>query len=106
MSGILNELSLRVSKNEQWRSFLERIDESDKNWKFSLADIHERKYWKHCMGAGEDCLNATSTHESPWFVVPADVRETDRLVVSRIVPYALNGLKMAYPKTPRNAGGN
>src|ERR1035438_6133827 len=90
---------LHLSKDEQRRRFLERIDEPDKNWKFSLADIHERKYWKHYMRAYEDCLTATSTHEAPWFVVPADDKDDARLIVSRIVLDALNGLKMAYPKT-------
>jgi PPK2 family polyphosphate:nucleotide phosphotransferase len=90
---------LHLSKNEQRKRFLERIDEPDKNWKFSLADIHERKYWKHYMHAFEDCLTATSTHEAPWFVVPADDKENARLIVSQIVMDALDGLKMAYPKT-------
>jgi len=90
---------LHLSKNQQRKRFLERIDEPDKNWKFSLADIHERKCWKHYMEAYEDCLNATSTREAPWFVVPADDKEDARLIVSQIVLDALNGLKMAYPKT-------
>jgi PPK2 family polyphosphate:nucleotide phosphotransferase len=90
---------LHLSKNEQRKRFLERIDAPEKNWKFSLADIHERKYWKHYLKAYEDCLNATSTQEAPWFVVPADDKENARLIVSQIVLDALNGLKMAYPKT-------
>ena len=90
---------LHLSKNEQRKRFLERIDEPDKNWKFSLADIHERKYWTHYMKAYEDCLNATSTHHAPWYVVPADDKENARLIVSQIVLDALDDLKMAYPKT-------
>jgi PPK2 family polyphosphate:nucleotide phosphotransferase len=90
---------LHLSKDEQRKRFLERIDEPDKNWKFSLADIHERKYWKHYMKAYEDCLNATSTRYAPWFVIPADDKENARLIVSRIVLDGLNELKMAYPKT-------
>jgi PPK2 family polyphosphate:nucleotide phosphotransferase len=90
---------LHLSQEEQRKRFLERIDEPDKNWKFSLADIHERKYWKHYMEAYEDCLNATSTHHAPWYVVPADDKENARLIVSQIVLDALNELKMAYPKT-------
>jgi PPK2 family polyphosphate:nucleotide phosphotransferase len=90
---------LHLSKNEQRKRFLERIDEPEKNWKFSAADIHERKYWKHYMKAYEDCLNATSTRYAPWFVVPADDKENARLIVSRIVLDALNELKMAYPTT-------
>jgi PPK2 family polyphosphate:nucleotide phosphotransferase len=90
---------LHLSKDEQRRRFLERIDEPDKNWKFSIADIHERKYWKHYMRAYEDCLTATSTHEAPWFVVPADDKEDARLIVSQILLDGINELKMAYPKT-------
>ena len=90
---------LHLSKDEQRRRFLERIDEPEKNWKFSVADIHERKYWKHYMEAYEACLNATSTHEAPWFVVPADDKDNARLIVSQIVLDTLNDLKMAYPKT-------
>ena len=70
---------LHLSKGEQRRRFLERIDEPDKNWKFSLADIHERKYWSHYMKVYEDCLDATSTHHAPWYVVPADDKENARL---------------------------
>jgi PPK2 family polyphosphate:nucleotide phosphotransferase len=90
---------LHLSKEEQRRRFLERIDHPDKNWKFSLADIHERKYWTHYMEAYEACLRATSTHHAPWYVVPADDKENARLIVSQIVLDALNELKMAYPKT-------
>jgi PPK2 family polyphosphate:nucleotide phosphotransferase len=93
------KIFLHLSKEEQRKRFLERIDEPDKNWKFSLADIHERKYWKHYMKAYEACLSATSTHHSPWYVVPADDKENARLLVSQIVLDALDELKMAYPKT-------
>jgi PPK2 family polyphosphate:nucleotide phosphotransferase len=89
---------LHLSKGEQRKRFLERIEEPDKNWKFSLADIHERKYWPHYMKAYEACLDATSTHHAPWHVVPADDKENARLIVSRIVLDGLNDLKMAYPK--------
>jgi PPK2 family polyphosphate:nucleotide phosphotransferase len=90
---------LHLSKDEQRKRFLERIDEPDKNWKFSLADIHERKYWKHYMQAYEDCLTATSTNHAPWHVVPADDKEDTRLIVSQIILDAFNELKMTYPKT-------
>jgi PPK2 family polyphosphate:nucleotide phosphotransferase len=93
------KIFLHLSKGEQRKRFVERIDEPDKNWKFSLADIHERKYWKHYMQVYEDCLNATSTRHSPWYVVPADDKENARLIVSRIVLDALKDRKMAYPKT-------
>ena len=90
---------LHLSKDEQRKRFLERIDEPDKNWKFSLADIHERKCWMDYMNAYEACLSATSTHHAPWYVVPADDKENARLIVSQIVIDAFNELKMAYPKT-------
>ena len=90
---------LHLSMEEQRKRFLGRIDDPDKNWKFSLADIHERNYWQQYMTAYEACLNATSTHHAPWYVVPADDKENARLIVSQIILDALNGLKMAYPKT-------
>jgi PPK2 family polyphosphate:nucleotide phosphotransferase len=90
---------LHLSEGEQRKRFIERIDEPEKNWKFSLADIHERKYWKHYMKAYESCLSATSTHHAPWYVVPADDKENARLIVSQIVLDSLHELKMAYPKT-------
>ena len=93
------KIFLHLSKDEQRKRFLERIDEPDKNWKFSLADIHERKYWKHYMEAFEECLEATSTYHAPWYVVPADDKENARLIVSQIVLDALHALKMSYPKT-------
>ena len=92
------KIFLHLSKNEQRRRFLERIDEPDKNWKFSLSDVHERKYWQRYMKAYEACLGATSTHGSPWYVVPADDKENARLIVSQIVLDTLRGFKMAYPK--------
>lgn len=93
------KIFLHLSEEEQRKRFLARIDEPDKNWKFSLADIHERKYWKAYVKAYEACLEATSTHHAPWYVVPADDKENARLIVSRIVLDALEDLKMAYPET-------
>jgi PPK2 family polyphosphate:nucleotide phosphotransferase len=89
---------LHLSKNEQRKRFLQRIDEPDKNWKFSLADVEERKFWKRYMSAFEDCLSATSTREAPWYVVPADDKENARLIVSQIILDTLNGLEMTYPE--------
>jgi PPK2 family polyphosphate:nucleotide phosphotransferase len=76
---------LHLSKDEQAKRFIARIDEPKKNWKFSVADIQERKFWKHYMKAYEACLSATSTDNSPWYVVPADDKENARLIVSQIV---------------------
>lgn len=90
---------LHLSKEEQRKRFLARIDEPEKNWKFSLADIKERGYWKHYMKAYEDCLSATSTQDAPWYVVPADDKESARLVVSKIVLDTFKALKMTYPKS-------
>jgi len=96
------KIFLHLSQEEQRRRFLERLGEPDKNWKFSLSDIHERKHWKHYMEAYEACLRATSTHHAPWYVVPADDKENARLIVSQIVLDTLNELKMAYPKVTGN----
>jgi PPK2 family polyphosphate:nucleotide phosphotransferase len=90
---------LHLSKEEQRKRFLARIDEPDKNWKFSTADVAERKFWKQYMKAYEKCLGATSTRDTPWYVVPADDKENARLIVSRIVLDTLEELKMTYPKT-------
>jgi PPK2 family polyphosphate:nucleotide phosphotransferase len=90
---------LHLSKDEQRKRFLARIDEPEKNWKFSLADIHERKFWKHYVKAFEDCLSATSTHHAPWFVVPADNKDNARLIISQIILDTFDAMKMAYPKT-------
>ncbi len=93
---------LHLSKNEQAKRFLERIDEPDKNWKFSTSDIHERKYWKHYMRAYGECLAETSTDHAPWYAVPADDKENARLIVSQILMDAFDDLKMTYPKcTPK-----
>ena len=93
------KIFLHLSKKEQRKRFFERINEPEKNWKFSLSDIRERKYWKHYMKAYEACLSETSADHAPWYVVPADDKENARLIVSQIVLDALDELKMAYPKT-------
>jgi PPK2 family polyphosphate:nucleotide phosphotransferase len=89
---------LHLSKDEQRKRFLERIDEREKNWKFSLDDMAERKFWKQYMKAYEECLSATSTRVAPWYVVPADDKENARLIVSQVIINTLSGLKMSYPK--------
>ncbi len=89
---------LHLSKEEQRKRFLARIDEPDKNWKFSMADVAERKHWDSYMTAYEECLSATSTDDAPWYVVPADDKESARLIVSQIVLDTFASLKMAYPK--------
>ena len=90
---------LHLSKDEQRKRFLSRIDEPEKNWKFSMADIEERKYWKRYMEVYGECLGATSTHHAPWYVVPADDKENARLIIAQIVVEALEELKLTHPKT-------
>ena len=89
---------LHLSKAEQRSRFLARINDPTKNWKFSEADLIERRFWKRYMDAYADCLGATSTDEAPWYVVPADDKENARLIVSQIVVHTLDGLNMSYPK--------
>jgi PPK2 family polyphosphate:nucleotide phosphotransferase len=89
---------LHLSKDEQRKRFLQRIDEPHKNWKFSLADVEERKFWRRYMSAFEECLSATSTRQAPWYVVPADDKENARLIVSQIILDTLKGLEMTYPE--------
>jgi PPK2 family polyphosphate:nucleotide phosphotransferase len=90
---------LHLSKEEQRQRFLERIDKPEKNWKFSAADIEERKFWKQYMTAYERCLGATSTKHAPWYVVPADDKLNARLIVSRILLDTVEALPLRYPKS-------
>jgi PPK2 family polyphosphate:nucleotide phosphotransferase len=92
---------LHLSKEEQRKRFLARIDNPQKNWKFSQDDIRERNLWKKYMAAYEACLGATSTADAPWFVVPADDKHNARLIVSQIVLDALKSLKMEFQKTTK-----
>ncbi len=89
---------LNVSKEEQKNRFLARIDTSEKNWKFSSADIEERAHWDSYMQAYQQAINATATEDSPWFVIPADDKKNMRLIVSAIVLEELGKLDMHYPK--------
>jgi PPK2 family polyphosphate:nucleotide phosphotransferase len=88
---------LHVSKEEQRKRFLSRIDEPEKNWKFNRGDIEEREYWSDYMAAYEACLEGTSTRHSPWFIVPADDKQNTRLIISEIILHTLRKLKMKYP---------
>jgi PPK2 family polyphosphate:nucleotide phosphotransferase len=90
---------LHLSKEEQRRRFLQRIETPEKNWKFSSADIAERHYWKDYMKAYEKCLSATSADHAPWYIVPADDKPNARLIVSRIVLDTLAHLRLSYPKS-------
>jgi PPK2 family polyphosphate:nucleotide phosphotransferase len=89
---------LHLSKEEQRKRFIARIDDPKKNWKFSLGDFEERKYWEQYMRIYEECLTATSSRNAPWHIVPADDKENARLIVSQIILDTFKTLKMAYPK--------
>jgi PPK2 family polyphosphate:nucleotide phosphotransferase len=89
---------LHLSKEEQRKRFLARIDEPEKNWKFSLADVKERKYWKSYTKAYEQCLSATSSRDAPWYIIPADDKANARLIISQVVVDTLEGLGDAAPK--------
>ncbi len=89
---------LHLSKEEQRKRFLDRLEKPEKNWKFSLNDIKEREYWKEYRKSYEACLSATSTPTAPWFVVPADDKKDARLIISQVILDNLKELKMSYPK--------
>ena len=95
---IVLKFFLNVSRDEQKKRFLERIDRPEKNWKFSTADVKERGFWEDYQQAYEDCLNHTSTEWAPWFIVPADAKWFTRLTVSEIIVRALKRLNLRYPE--------
>jgi PPK2 family polyphosphate:nucleotide phosphotransferase len=95
---VILKFFLNVSKEEQKKRFLERIDRPEKNWKFSTADAKERAFWDDYQNAYEDCLNRTSTEWAPWFVVPADNKWFTRLTVSEIIVRTLKRLNLRYPE--------
>ena len=89
---------LHVSRREQKKRFLERLEQPEKNWKFSAADVRERQFWKQYQEAYEDLVRHTATREAPWFVVPADNKWFTRLVVAAVVVEALESMKLGYPE--------
>jgi len=95
---VIRKFFLHVSKKEQRRRFLERLDEPEKNWKFSTADVHEREHFGDYMEAYEDLIRHTATKRSPWYVVPADNKWFTRVVVSSVVIDALESIKPSFPK--------
>jgi PPK2 family polyphosphate:nucleotide phosphotransferase len=95
---VVRKFFLNVSKEEQRRRFLKRLEEPEKNWKFSAADVRERQYWDDYMNAYEDMIRQTATRHAPWYVVPADHKWFTRLVVGSAMVEALKDLKLAYPK--------
>jgi len=101
---VIRKFFLHVSKKEQRKRFLERIDEPSKNWKFALGDVHERQHWKDYMRAYEDAIRETATKEAPWFVVPADRKWFTRMVVAAAVVEALEELDLHFPKVTTGQG--
>lgn len=95
---VIRKFFLHLSKKEQKKRFLARLDEPEKNWKFSAADIHERKYWDAYQTAYEDMIRETASEHAPWYVVPADNKWFTRLVVSTVIVETLESLKLDYPK--------
>jgi PPK2 family polyphosphate:nucleotide phosphotransferase len=97
---VVRKFFLNVSKKEQKRRFLERLENPEKNWKFSAADVKERQCWDDYMNAYEEMIAATSTKRSPWYVIPADNKWYTRLVVAAAIVDTLKELKLDYPKVP------
>ena len=98
---IVLKFFLHISKDEQRKRFLARIDVADKNWKITPSDIAERKFWKDYMTAYEEAISATSTNEAPWYIIPADDKPSARLIVSEVLVQELAALKLSYPKTDK-----
>jgi PPK2 family polyphosphate:nucleotide phosphotransferase len=98
---VIRKFFLHVSRKEQKKRFMERLDEPEKNWKFSAADVRERAHWNEYMEAYEDMIRATATPHAPWYVVPADNKWFTRLVVGAAVVDALEGLDLRYPKVDK-----
>ena len=94
---LLVKIFLNVSKKEQKKRFLERIERPDKNWKFNATDLAERKYWKQYMAAYEELIKKTATEKSPWYVVPADNKPYARIVVAAAILHTLDSMKLEYP---------
>ena len=95
---IVRKFFLHVSKKEQKKRFLARLDEPEKNWKFSAADVRERQFWDDYQDVYEDMIRNTSTKDAPWYVVPADNKWFTRLVLSEVIVHTLEELDLAYPK--------
>ena len=94
---VIRKFFLHVSRAEQRRRFLDRLERPDKNWKFSLGDLEERKRWRAYMTAYEDMIRSTSTRHAPWVVVPGDDKKFARTVIAAAIIDALNGLNLAFP---------
>ncbi len=98
---VIGKFFLHVSRDEQRKWFLERIDEPKKNWKLALGDVHEGQHWSDYMRCYEDAIRATAAAHAPWFVIPADHKWFTRLVVAAAVVDALESLDLGFPKVDR-----
>jgi len=98
---IVIKIFLNVSKDEQRKRFIERVDDPDKNWKFSAADARERGYWKDYMSAYDEMIRNTSTEHAPWYVVPADNKSYARIAVASAIIHALDQMDLEYPKVSK-----
>jgi polyphosphate kinase 2 (PPK2 family) len=94
---VILKFFLHVSREEQKKRFMKRLDNLEKNWKFSASDVHERKYWRDYMSSFEAAIAATASEQAPWYVAPADNKWFTRLVAAAIVE-AVEKLDLAYPK--------
>lgn len=101
---VILKFFLNVSKEEQKKRFLKRLDEPEKNWKFSANDVRERQYWDDYMNAFEDVFNHTSTEHAPWYIVPADRKWYARLVVAAVIQQTMEQLNLAYPEITQAQG--
>ena len=99
---VILKFFLHISKEEQKKRFLERLDDSKKNWKFSMDDIKERKFWDDYHGAYEEMVQNTATKRAPWYVIPADNKWYARLVVASAIIEALDGLDLAFPDVDKD----
>ncbi len=99
---VILKFFLHVSKDEQKKRFLKRIDDKAKNWKFSMGDIEERKFWNEYQKAYQEAISATSKKHSPWYVIPADIKWFARLSVSQVIVETMKKLKPAYPKLEKS----
>ena len=95
---VVRKFFLNVSKKEQKRRFLERLDQPEKNWKFAAGDLHEREHWDAYMHAYQEALEATSSEDSPWYVIPADHKWFTRLAVAQVIVETLRSLKLRFPE--------
>ena len=102
---VIIKFFLHLSKDEQKERFLKRIEDTSKNWKFSAADLEERKLWKQYMEAYEEAIEATATPNAPWYIIPADKKWFSRIAISTVIVETLKGMKLKYPKLPEEEAG-